>query len=57
MTQFDAMCRRVPICDAQRRFIESGRTGDPMTQALAWFVLQRKESPQGELIGTEVALK
>ena len=43
MTAFDRMCARVLICDQQRQMIDSNRTGDRMTQALAWSIVEAKE--------------
>lgn len=43
MTAFDRMCARVPVCDQQRALIDSNRTGDRMTQALAWSIVEAKE--------------
>lgn len=43
MTAFGRMCARVPVCDQQRQLINTGRTGDRMTQALAWSIVEAKE--------------
>lgn len=50
MTQFDALCKRLPICDYQRRFYETPARPTKQDEALAWFVVQRKETPQKELL-------
>ena len=57
MREFDKLCARMPLVAQQRHLIESGRTGEPMAQATAEYVLAKKETPQVDLLGANLALK